>query len=168
MANSRKNNWGDRDYARVFLLAVFTLAFLFYKYPKEFYLYSIICAALMVFGFFIVSELKKRHVSEIEKDISQVAISAISVWEGILLAEKKKLSCDKNEFIKITKEASLKIGIREIPITSEISILSRELEFSHQDPADRFICATAHALKATLYTRDKEILRLKWLSTKAI
>ena len=114
------------------------------------------------------SELKKKDAELIEKNRDQVAISSISVWEGILLAERGKLSCGKEEFIQIAKESALNLGIRDIPITSEISILSRQLKFNHKDPADRFICATAHSLSGTLLTRDKEILSLNWLSTRKV
>lgn len=113
-------------------------------------------------------ELKKSVVGLIEDKKSEAGISSISVWEALILAEKGRLSCSKDEMIDIAKEASLNLGLREIPITSEIAILSRELEFKHQDPADRFICATTRALNAKLLTRDKEILKLKWLSALSV
>jgi restriction system protein len=71
MANSRKNNWRDRDYARLFLLAVLTLAFLFYKYPKEVYFYSALCGVLMVVGFILISEFKKRYTNNLLKKIKE-------------------------------------------------------------------------------------------------
>lgn len=49
-------------------------------------------------------------------------------------------------------------GIVEIPLTGDIALLSVELNL-HNDPADRFIAATAIAHEAILMTADKNLLR---------
>ena len=69
-------------------------------------------------------------------------VSPISLWEVMLLAEKGKiaLSDDPAAWIKKSLDA---LQILEAPLTGEIAILSRQIDLPHQDPADRFIAATA-------------------------
>ena len=52
-----------------------------------------------------------------------------------------------------------------LPIDTEIAILSWTLTFSHSDPADRFIAATAYRLGCPLATVDKRLTQLSWLKT---
>lgn len=47
---------------------------------------------------------------------------------------------------------------REAPLTHEIAMVSRRLSLTHQDPADRFIAATAHVMGLTLVTADEQLL----------
>jgi PIN domain nuclease of toxin-antitoxin system len=52
----------------------------------------------------------------------------------------------------------MQAGIREIPLTGEIAIIAVGLEALHNDPADRFIAATAIAYDASLMTADERLL----------
>ena len=47
---------------------------------------------------------------------------------------------------------------REAPLTHDIAIASRQLTLQHEDPADRFIAATARVLGLTLVTADARLL----------
>jgi len=47
---------------------------------------------------------------------------------------------------------------REAPLTHDIALASCRLTLSHQDPADRFIAATARVLGLTLVTADERLL----------
>jgi PIN domain nuclease of toxin-antitoxin system len=88
---------------------------------------------------------------------ARLAVSAISAWEIALLVSKRRLGFTEsaetvwNEFIAG--------GIIELPLTSEIALLSVALANLHPDPADRFIVATAIVHDATLVTADKALLR---------
>lgn len=55
--------------------------------------------------------------------------------------------------------------IRIAELTGEIVFLSRSLDFEHEDPADRFLAATAKAYGVPFATDDKNLRRLKWLKT---
>ena len=56
--------------------------------------------------------------------------------------------------------------LRVLPITPEIAFRScYQREFSHGDPADRIIAATALCHKAPLLTRDERLRRIKELKT---
>lgn len=53
------------------------------------------------------------------------------------------------------------------PLTHQIALAARELQFSHEDPADRFIAATAKVLDLTLVTADARLLGLGEIATLA-
>lgn len=55
--------------------------------------------------------------------------------------------------------------IRVVPIDSEIALKSRILPFGHDDPADRFIGATAFCLQCPLATVDTKLAGLPFLTT---
>ena len=54
---------------------------------------------------------------------------------------------------------------REAVLNNEIAILSRQIELPHQDPADRFIAATAIFYELTLATVDRNLLNYSLLQT---
>ena len=47
---------------------------------------------------------------------------------------------------------------REATVTNDVAIMSRQLTLSHQDPADRFLAATARVMGLTLVTADERLL----------
>ena len=91
-------------------------------------------------------------------------ISAVSVWEMTLLVEKGRLKTDLSPEMKIRDMLS-RYPLKVIPLDLEIALLSRTLPFEHEDPADRFIAATAHRLGIPLATSDARLTALPWLKT---
>ncbi len=75
-----------------------------------------------------------------------------------MLAEKGKieLATDAESWLQ---EALRNSPIIEVPISTEIAIISRSIPVTNQDPADRFIAASAKALGLTLVTSDKKLLK---------
>ena len=55
-------------------------------------------------------------------------------------------------------DAMEKAPMKEAPITHEIARISRSVQLSHQDPADRFLAATAVVLNLTLISADERML----------
>lgn len=96
--------------------------------------------------------------------LTELWLSPISIWETIILAEKERISLrpDVSSWINL----SLKnLGTREAVLNNEIAILSRQIELPHQDPADRFIAATAIFYELTLATVDRNLLNYSLLQT---
>lgn len=63
-------------------------------------------------------------------------------------------------------DQSLKaLAIREAALNHQIAILSRQVNLSHQDPADRFIAATALHYQLQLATVDTRLTNVDWLQT---
>ena len=55
----------------------------------------------------------------------------------------------------------------EAPLTHEIALAASRLPWDHNDPADRFLAATAQVLNLTLVTADFDLLGLGEISTLA-
>lgn len=88
----------------------------------------------------------------------RLAISAISFWEIALLLEKDRLRSTLTA--EALRQRLLQTGIREIPVTGEIVLLSTQLAL-HGDPADRFIAASCVVTGAALMTADTRLLAWK-------
>ena len=80
-------------------------------------------------------------------------LSPITIWETLLLAEKKRIALSKPP-LEWVREALAKSPVQEAPLTHEIAIKSRAIRLPHEDPADRFIAATALEYEFTLITED--------------
>ena len=100
----------------------------------------------------------------IASEDNELWLSPISVWETLILAEKGKLELDSEPIIWVQKYLRI-LEVKEARLTYEIAILSRQLELPHQDPADRFIAATAIDLNLLLATVDNRLSGLDWLPT---
>ena len=98
------------------------------------------------------------EVSEaLESESNELWFSPISVWEIFLLAEKGHISLRTN-IEKSIRDIFQKIPLMEAPINLEVAIQSRFVNLPHQDPADRFLAATAIVYDLTLVTADSRIL----------
>ena len=91
-------------------------------------------------------------------------LSPMSIWETSLLIERGRLevSTDARTWIQDAIESS---GVTEAPVNHEVALQSRELERKHDDPADRFIAATASVYQLALITADERLLRGKGYET---
>jgi PIN domain nuclease of toxin-antitoxin system len=85
-------------------------------------------------------------------------LSPISVWETLMLAERGRLTLEPDPESWVRSQLR-RAPVRQIGLDHEIAILSRRLRVSHEDPADRFIAATARVHELTLVTADKRLLR---------
>jgi len=102
--------------------------------------------------------------TEIANESNELWLSPISIWETLILAEKGKLilTPDPQTWIQNSLQ---QLDTEEAPLSHEITILSRQLQLKQQDPADRFIAATAIHLELTLATVDQQFTQLNWLNT---
>ena len=95
---------------------------------------------------------------------TELWLSPISVWETLVLAEKGRIELNSEPIVWV-KRYLRSLDFKEARLTHEIAMRSRQIELSHQDPADRFITATAMELELTLATVDRRLLELSWLQT---
>ena len=86
----------------------------------------------------------------------QVAVSAISFWEVGLLHARRRLSLPSS--VREWRESILAAGALELPLDGAVAIRALDLVGLHDDPADRFIVATALVHGATLMTADERLL----------
>lgn len=101
---------------------------------------------------------KARKIIQEAEEKRTIYISSISVLEIYLLIKKGRLGLYRMSGDWLQKVEDLSY-VHFIPIDNKIAVQSIELpDFSHQDPADRIIIATALNLGAKLITSDKRIL----------
>jgi len=93
-----------------------------------------------------------------------LACSDISLWEIAMLIAHKRLdpAMDARQFLHDLIAAR---HVRLLPITAEVAVLSQSDVFSHGDPADRLIAATALLHRAPLITSDAKLRKLKDVAT---
>lgn len=94
----------------------------------------------------------------------ELACSDISLWEIAMLIARKRLDpvMDARQFLHDLIAAR---HVRVLPITAEIAVLSQSDIFSHGEPADRLIAATARLHRAPLITSDAKLRKLKEVAT---
>ncbi len=102
----------------------------------------------------------ERLPSSVRRALSEAPerprLSPVSVWEVALLVEKRRITLTPG------LEAWLRDAmpsVREAPLNFEVAAASRRVRLGHQDPADRFIVATAQVFGLRLITADARLLR---------
>jgi PIN domain nuclease of toxin-antitoxin system len=99
-----------------------------------------------------------QHLNDAENELW---LSPISMWEALTLHYKGRIRIkeDLEEWLTLATA-----GTQEAPFTHEIVLAARQLSM-HQDPADRFLVATAQVLDLTLVTADERLLGLGTIRT---
>ena len=97
--------------------------------------------------------------SALTADSARRWLSPLSVWEAHLLIERKRLRVDLGASDWI-REALATAPVEEAPLTTEVALASRALKTKHQDPADRFLVATAQVFDLTLITADRALFNI--------
>ena len=107
---------------------------------------------------------RARKAIEIAFADGELACSDISLWEIAMLVSRKRLepAMDARQFLDDMIAAR---SVRVLPITPEIAVLSQSDLFSHGDPADRLIAATALLNRAQLVTSDAQLRKVRNIST---
>ena len=83
-------------------------------------------------------------------------ISSISTWEVLILAERGRLVLEPDARSWV-RQALSDAPVREVPVTIDVALASRSVRLDNQDPADRFIAASAMVLGLTLVTADGDL-----------
>jgi len=94
-------------------------------------------------------------------------LSSISVWEALLLGQKGRIHM-KPDPVRWVRQAVANSPVNAAPLNAEIAIVSREMEMESQDPADRFIIATAKVFNATVITADRLMNKCKSIKCLSI
>ena len=108
-------------------------------------------------------KLSQNITNELESDSNELWFSPISVWEILLLTEKDRISLGP-DIVKSVREIFRRIPLKEAVLNQQVAIQSRLVQLPHQDPADRFLAATAVVYDLTLVTADARLLAAKEVS----
>ena len=85
-----------------------------------------------------------------------IAVASISFWEVGLLHARRRL--DLPISVREWRDAVLAAGAIELPLDGAIALRALDLTGLHDDPADRFVVATALVHGAALMTADDRLL----------
>jgi PIN domain nuclease of toxin-antitoxin system len=107
----------------------------------------------------------------LENPKNELWLSPISLWECLVLAEIGRITLDPDSETWI-REVRKSHNFKEAPLTTEVAIISRRITLTHEDPADRFLAATAQVFELTLLTADRRLqgcpdIELLMVSTSA-
>ncbi len=109
-------------------------------------------------------QLSSRVHRELKEPANELWLSPVSTWEALLLHSKGRIQLRGTVRDWITRAT---MHMHEAPLTHEIVVAAHELPLPHQDPADRFLAATADVLRLTLVTANHRLLGLGTIATLA-
>jgi PIN domain nuclease of toxin-antitoxin system len=104
-------------------------------------------------------KLSSEVVREITNPKNDRYLSAVSIWEAILLLEKKRIRFDR-DFGEWFRASNEELSLIEVPITWQVTHELRFTMLGYKDPGDRFLVATAKVYDLTLVTADERLMRV--------
>ena len=102
-------------------------------------------------------KLSRRVVRELKDPANELWLSPISVWELLVLCDKRRVVLNEEPQAWIAR-AMRTLPVADAPLTSEVALETANLSLSHKDPADRFLAATAKVFGLTLVTADERLI----------
>jgi len=110
------------------------------------------------------SRLGAQTAKDLADTSNELWLSPVSTWEVLNLQRKRRLSLPTNPDDWLPLALA---GIQQhAPLTHEIVRVAERLSL-HEDPADRFIAATAQVHGLVLVTADQRLLGLASVRTMA-
>lgn len=103
------------------------------------------------------SRLTPAVAARLESADTELWLSPITTWEALVLIAKGRVAVDGDP-VEWVNEAVSVLPFREAVLTHEVALESRRLKLPHQDPADRFLAASARVYGLTLVTADRRLL----------
>jgi PIN domain nuclease of toxin-antitoxin system len=106
------------------------------------------------------SDRLSRRVAKVLADSqSELWLSPISVWELSILCRKGRFRVHPDLSAWVAQTFS-NLRLAEAPLTVEVALAISTIRFSHADPADQFLAASAKIFDLTLITADDQLLAL--------
>jgi PIN domain nuclease of toxin-antitoxin system len=102
-------------------------------------------------------KLGRKTKRLLEASSTELWLSPISLWESILLERDGKLRLEPNP-LRWARDTLAAFPFREAPLNHEVALRTRGISLEHEDPADRFLAATAAVYDLTLLTGDERLL----------
>jgi PIN domain nuclease of toxin-antitoxin system len=110
--------------------------------------------------------ISSRVAKELSDEKNELWLSPISVWELTFLHRKGRAQTP-HDIPAWVANSMKELRLTEAPLTIEVSLTISALDFSHGDPADHFLAATAKVFDLTLVTADQNLLGLKGIRVLA-
>jgi len=101
--------------------------------------------------------LSNDVAKELDNPDHELWLSPITTWEIIILSEKGRIRLDAPP-VTWMKNMLSTLPFQEATLNHEVAMQSRDVRLPHQDPADRFIAASAIVYGLTLVTADRNLI----------
>ena len=102
--------------------------------------------------------LSDKIASELENHANEIWISPITTWEIIILAEKGRIELNEKPVVWMQHVLN-SMPFKQATLNHEVALQSRLVKLPHQDPADRFIAASAAVYDLILVTADDYLIK---------
>ena len=112
------------------------------------------------------ARLSKRVSRALDDPKNELWLSPMNVWEALVLARKKRVALEPSPE-RWVRRALGELPIHEATLNHEVAIRSETIKLGHNDPADRFLVATALVHDLTLVTADRRLLKGRHVPTFA-
>ena len=97
---------------------------------------------------------------------NELWLSPVSVWELAILCRKGRFRVQPDVPTWVGKTIS-ELQLIEAQLTIEVALSIASIKFSHADPADQFLAATAKVFDLTLITSDENLIGLSGIRVLA-
>jgi len=102
------------------------------------------------------ARLEQVVAEALESPENELWLSPVSVWETLVLAEKGRVVLEPEPQAWV-RRALRTVPLHDAPLNREVAFESRRVELGHEDPADRFLAATAAVYDLQLVTADRRL-----------
>jgi PIN domain nuclease of toxin-antitoxin system len=103
--------------------------------------------------------LTERVRAALTASDNELWLSPISTWEAMHLVERGRIESPDAPGRTVERWLAA-VPVREAPLTHQVALATSGIVLPHQDPADRFLVATARLFDLTLVTADARLLAL--------
>jgi PIN domain nuclease of toxin-antitoxin system len=97
---------------------------------------------------------------------NELWLSPVSIWELTILCRKGRFRVHPDIPTWVAEGLS-KSRLREAPLTIEVALAISSMNFSHGDPADHFLAASAKVFDLILITADDQLLKVPGIRVHA-
>ena len=119
---------------------------------------------ILIWMFLSTQKLSPRVAAALVAPENELWISPITIWEILILTEKRRLALLPDPYTWLNAVFQ-NFPLSEAPLTIQVAFQSRMLKLVHQDPADRFLAATACTYNLVLITADRFLVDVPGLNT---
>lgn len=119
---------------------------------------------ILLWSLLAPTNLTREVAAQLENRANELWLSPMNTWELIILVEKGRVILEADPITWI-RGVFRRIPFKEASINHEVAIQSRIIDLPHQDPADRFLAATALVYDLILVTADDRLLGARGIST---
>jgi PIN domain nuclease of toxin-antitoxin system len=110
--------------------------------------------------------LSRRVARALADQENELWLSPISVWELTLLCRKGRFRLQPDIPTWVANSIS-QLHLTEAPLTVEVPLAMSSLSFSHADPADQFLVASAKVFGLILITADEKLIAIPGIKVLA-